>query len=358
MSSLRMVLGTAAIAAAAFTVAHARERARDSTVGAEPQRDARTGPDSARVASLLAVLGSGDALVCEMIADQMGNGWWGSDVNAPGRFSDARADMAAAKDSLHGRITHAGTQQLLIATLSHENACVRRAAAKLLGRSRIETARLIALLDDTSPRVREAAAFAIGAGEKRSARVPLETMLARGGAAEAAMAAWALAEEQDEASAPALERAMRHDDARVRRASAYARGEIGLLRSVDVLSRALTDREPSVQYAAAHAIGELHDLETPPTALLDACRSSDRTLARIATLIVADKHDPATLDLLLSLLNTDDREVRLHVTEALGEIGSVKASDALVRLLKDADPEIRRAAAEALGEIRENAERP
>jgi hypothetical protein len=61
MSSLRMVLGTAAIAAAAFTVAHARERARDSTVGAEPARRAN-GPDL-RAASLLAVLSSGDALV-------------------------------------------------------------------------------------------------------------------------------------------------------------------------------------------------------------------------------------------------------------------------------------------------------
>jgi HEAT repeat protein len=39
------------------------------------------------------------------------------------------------------------------------------------------------------------------------------------------------------------------------------------------------------------------------------------------------------------------------VANALGEIGSPKASVALMRLLKDSDPEVRKAATEALGEI-------
>jgi HEAT repeat protein len=311
-----------------------------------------TGPDSLRVASLLDALDRGDALVCEMMADRIGN-WWGNG-DGPGQFGDARVNLVAAKDSLGGAIENAGTINLLTATLSHRNPCVRRVAGRLLGRSRVETSLLVTLLDDASPTVREAAAFAIGSGEKRQARVALETMLARRTGSEAAMAAWALAEEDDVASVPALERALRHDDARVRRAAAYALGEIAALRALEPLSVALRDRDADVRYAAARAIGELDGLEHPPAALLEACRSDDRKLARIAAMTVAELHDPATLDLLVTLADMDDRDVRVHVAEALGEIGSIQANAPLMRMLQDPDAEVRRAAAEALGELREN----
>lgn len=353
MSPARLGVVAAIVAVATLTTTNAIERARETPSASDTQRDRRGGPDSTRVASLFAALGSGDPLVCELVSDQLGN-YWGGSGRRIGRFGDARVDLQAAKDSASGHIAHAGTIDLLVSTLSTSNACVRRMAAKWLGRSAVETSRLVALLDDPSATVREAAAYALSEGHERKARVPLESMLARRGAAEAAMAAYALAEEQDAESAPALERAMRHTDARVRQSAAYALGEIGALRSLDALSGALRDSDAEVRYAAADAIGELDDLERPPSALLDACRSSDRRLARIAALIVADKHDPTTLDLLLSLTTSEDRDVRMHVAEALGEIGSARANPALMKLLNDADADVRRAAAEALGEIREN----
>ncbi|MBL0937722.1 MAG: HEAT repeat domain-containing protein [Gemmatimonadaceae bacterium] len=361
MSPARIGLVTAAVFAAVWTSVRALEPTKGMSSATSGETSAeqsqRTGPDSARVAQLLTTLEAGDPLVCEIVADQMGNGWWGSSSSGIGRFADTRTELQSARDSLSGRITHAGTQQMLIARLASPNSCVRRAAARMLGRSRIETSRLVALLDHESPLVREAAAFALGSGEKRVARGPLENMLARRGPAEAAMAAWALAEEDNPESAPALERSLRHSDARVRRASAYALGELALLRSLTPLSEALADRDAEVQYAAARAIGELDDLEHPPAALIAAVKSSDRKLARISALVLADLHDPATLDVLLTLADMDDRDVRRQVAEALGEIGSIKANPALMRLLKDADADVRRAAAEALGELRENASR-
>ncbi|HEY0928449.1 MAG TPA: HEAT repeat domain-containing protein [Gemmatimonas sp.] len=355
MSPVRIGIAAAAVVAMGWTTVSALEHASGTNLPSlqslsEPRR---TGPDSLRVASLLEALDKGDPLVCEVMAERIGN-WWGSGGGV-GTFSDAKPNLAAARDSLSGRIEHAGTINLLTKSLAHENPCVRQLAARWLGRSTIETARLVSLLDDPSPRVREAAAYAIGSGEKRKAIAPLEKMLGRAAGAEAAMAAWALAEEDDVASVPALERALRHDDARVRRASAYALGEIASLRALEPLSAALRDSDAEVRYTAARAIGELDDLEHPPAALLEACRSNDRRLARIAAMTVAELHDPATLDLLISLADMDDRDVRVHVAEALGQIGSAKANAPLMRMLQDQDAEVRRAAAEALGELRENA---
>lgn len=389
MSPVRLGVAAAVVVAAAWTGSHALERNADVLVTQDTQDARRPGSDSTRIAMLLTSLDGGDPLVCSLIADQIGNRWWDDDADAPGRFADARTDMHAAKDSLSGRIEQAGALQLLTTSLAHTNPCVRRVAAKLLGRSRIETPRLVALLDHASPLVREAAAYAIGSGDKRDARGALERLLSQGGAAEAAMAAWALQEEDDSAAVPALERALRHADARVRYTAAYALGEIddersapaleralasdsdarvrryaaqalgelGTQRSVDALSAAINDRDARVRYAAVEALGEVDGLEQAPSALRQACTSSDRTLARLAAITVAEMHDPSTLDLLITLTTMADRDVRLHVAEALGEIGSAKASEALMRLLKDADPEVRRAAAEALGEIRENTER-
>ena len=357
MKPLRTTLTAAAVAVIAWTTVRALDLsgiAAGATAIQESSNDQRTGPDSVRVAAMISVLGTGDPLVCEIVADQAGNSWWGNGSGLA-RFADARVDLFAAKDSLSGRIAHEGTMQLLITTLDHENACVRRLAARWLGRSRIETSRLVALLDHASPIVREAAAYAIGSGNDRMARVALERMLSQRGSAEAAMAAWALAEEQDPASLPALQQALQHEGARVRRTAAYALGEIADLRALDALSTAVGDRDADVRYAAAEAIGELDDLERAPTALVQAARSTDPTLARIAALAIADLHDAATLDLLIELSVMADRDVRRQVAEALGSIGSAKANPALTRLLKDADAEVRRAAAEALGEIRDNA---
>ena len=285
--------------------------------------DEHAGPDSARVAGLLASLNTSDPLICELVGDQIGNFWSDAGRFGIGRFADAPAASQQAKDSLHGRVTSPAAIRVLTANLDAANPCVRRVAAKLLGRSKVEVATLTHLLAHQSPRVREAAAYALGAENRHEARLDLERALKAQRGPEAAMAAWALGDLGDGASLPALTAALSYDDKRVR-------------------------------YAAANAIGALHDLETAPPALIAAARSPDTMLRRIAAQALADLHDPATVDVLIELSTVDDAEVRRRVVEALGNIGSARAAPALMRAAKDANAEVRRAAVEALGEIAKN----
>ena len=388
--SRRAILGAIALSAIVVTAAGAAVVARVSESAStmtQSQEQVKQGPDSARVATLLNTLRAGDQLVCEMVVDRLRNNWWG-DNDGVGRFADDRTAYDAVRDSLRGHVTSPGAIELLMRSMNEEDPCVRRAAAHLLGRSQVPSARLAKALEDPSPRVRAAVALAIGVGNSehgKVARPALEQLLRDGGANDGAMAAWALGEVEDSASVPALIRALRsthtpvrlaavgalgnieseqsrpeierllRDDAdvAVRANAASALGNIGSSSSVRALSQALRDPAPRVQYEAVEAIQNLHDLESAPPELVAATRSSDKTLQRLAAMALAEIHDPATLDALLALVTHPDREVRLHIAEALGDIGSAKASAGLMTLLKDSDPEVRRAAAEALGEIRE-----
>ena len=348
------------------------------------QDSLRPGPDSARVAKLLDAMAATDRLACELVADQMGNFWWDGDDDGLGAFSDARAPLRVAKDSLRGHVRESRAITLLVTRLSADDPCVRRIAAKLLGRSAIPNDRLTALLDNSAPRVREAAAYAIGEGDRHGARSALESRLGGRDSSLAAMSAWALSELHDSASVPALiraarsqvalvrlgvmralgeikdegtvmevERAVRDSHAGVRRAAVRALGELGLVRSSDVLAAALADKDAEVRFAAASALGELHELRRAPGALIRAASSTETRLAELAMHALAEIKDPATLDVLVGALAHQNREVRLSAVQALGEIRSAKAVPALLRALKDPDPEVRRAAAEALGEMRE-----
>ena len=288
--------------------------------GAERGGDEMAGPDSARVASLLTALGSGDPLVCDMLADQIGNFWTDAGRYGIGRLSDSPANVIAAKDSLHGRVKSAGAINLLIGTLRSTNPCTRRVAAKLLGRSAATTAQLSVLLADPSVTIREAAAYAIGGEERHEARGPLERLARTHHGPDAAMAVWAL-------------------------------GEFGDPVSLPILVSALAEGDAHVKVAAAAAIGELHDLGHAPPALVEAARASDGELKRIAARSLASIRDPNTLETLISLMGIEDALVRLRVIEALGQIGSAKAAPALMKASRDANAEVRRAAVEALGEV-------
>lgn len=311
----------------------------------------RPGPDSARVSRLLDVLGKTDPLVCELVADQLGNSWWSGNAGL-GRFSDAPLTLQPVKDSLVGRVRDPRAIRLLTLGIASDNECVRRVSAKLLGSSAVRTDALVSLLSNASPRVREAAAYALGHAERKDARGALERMLQERTGAEAAMAVWALGSVGDTAALSAIHRAARSSDARVRLAAIWAMGELSDERSLSELVRALADGVAEVRYAAADAIGNLHEIHVAPEALVRAARSSDPKLRRLAAHALAEIHDPATLDVFIELLASADRDVRLEAIQAIGEIGSSKAKPGLMRALRDADAEVRKAAAEALGEMK------
>jgi HEAT repeat protein len=242
------------------------------------------------------------------------------------------------------------------------------------------------LLSDASPRTREAAAYAIGDGNRErrlTTRPALEKLLQSTTASDGAMAAWALGELEDSASVPALEGALRSPELLVRLAAidalgnikdsrslkalervlrsdtqaaarahaAHAVGEFEDNSSLQVLADALSDPSAAVQYAAVEAMENLDDLEKAPPALVRASQSSDARLQELAVLSLAKFHDPLTIDALLAHITHPKKEVRMRVAEALGEIASPKASSGLMRLLRDTDAEVRKAAVEALGQI-------
>ena len=384
MTARQVVVLVGVLAVATWTVTSARSLSHGASGDFGRDQPERAGPDSARLAGLLDALGKTDKVVCEMVADQVGNFWMDDGGSGLGRFVDVATSARSAMDSLAGRVTEARAITLLVSRINTDDACVRRLAAKMLGRSTVKTERLLQLLADGAPRISEAAAYAIGSGERKEARVALERALTGRGNAVAAMAAWALGEIRDSASVPVLVTALRSDDRRVRHAAMYALGElradgaltdierllhtdpdvpvrvaaaraigeIGAERSVHALAGALDDGAMVVRYAAAAAFSELHDLHKAPEALVRAATGSDVKLRRIAAHALTEIADPATITVFAALLTSGDRELRLAAVHALGQIGAPKSVADLVRMLKDPDAEVRRAAAEVLGDMK------
>jgi len=377
----------------------------------------RPGPDSGRVAILIDALGRTDPVVCELIADQLGNFWWGGDRAGVGRLIGMPAPVQAAKDSIGGTITDSRAINRLVAELDGPNACTRRVASKLLGNSNVGASRLNSLLGDPSANVRESAALAAGNGEHKDAKPALERALNDQSPAVAAMAAWALGEIEDRASVPALLKLVRSGDARVRLSAIWALGQLEDTRAVSdivatlrdpnptiremsadvlgdfdkatdavapleialagdanarvraeaaeslgnissptsgpALGRALSDPDIAVRRAAAEALGDLDELRTAPAGLVAALSASDPELRYRAAKALAEIRDPATTQALIGILSSPDAELRKDAVEALGDIGNPSAVQAITNALKDSDPEVRKAAAEALGDIKE-----
>jgi HEAT repeat protein len=377
----------------------------------------RPGPDSGRVAILIDALGRTDPVICELIADQLGNFWSSGGREGVGRLAATSATVQIAKDSIGGTITDARAINRLVAELDGSNACTRRVASKMLGESSISTARLNSLLTDASANVRESAALAAGASEHHDAIPALERALDDRSPAVAAMAAWALGEIEDHASVPTLLKFVRSGDSRVRLSAIWALGQLEDARAVtdiiatlrdpnatiramsaDVLGdfekadavapleralgtdtdvnvraeaaaslgqisspssgpalgKALSDPDITVRRAAAEALGDLDELRTAPSGLVGALSSSDPELRYRAAKSLSSIADPATTSALVGVLSSTDAELRKDAVEALGKIGSRVAVEAITKALNDRDPEVRKAAAEALGDIKDS----
>ena len=257
-------------------------------------RSDRAGPDSGRIAILFSSLGRSDAVVCELISDQIGNFWSSGERAGVGRFQDHGRAMQAAKDSVSGEVTDPGAIKLLSATLSADDACIRRVAAKMLGGSTITNDRLAALLADPSPRIREAAAYAAGEGERTELRTALERMATDREIAPAAMAMWALGDLQDHASLPVLERAVRSGATKVRVAAAWALGQMEDVRAVPDVVPLLRDADASVRTVAAEALGQMKSKESG-SALIGALNDPASDVREAAVRSLGDLEEHAAI---------------------------------------------------------------
>jgi HEAT repeat protein len=120
------------------------------------------------------------------------------------------------------------------------------------------------------------------------------------------------------------------------------------------LGRALSDADVTVRRAAAEALGDLDELRVAPSGLLGALSSSDAELRYRSAKSLASIADPATTSALGGILSSSDAELRKDALEALGKIGTPVAVEGITRALTDRDPEVRKAAAEALGELKDS----
>jgi HEAT repeat protein len=313
-------------------------------------RAGRAGADSARVASFLTALGRTDPVVCQMISDQIGN-FWMSGEGGLGRFTDDPDLTQGAKDSLSGSVSDPRAITLLISTLSTNDACVRRVAAKLLGRSAVTNDVLRNLLTNPSSRIREAAAFAAGENERHELRGPLEHQLGDSVPGPAAMAAWALGELQDPASEQALIEAVHSTAPRVRLAGVWALGELQDASAAREVVPMLRDPDSAMRATAAEALGEMKSARTG-AALVGALTDRAASVREAAVRALDDLREHSAIPALEGMvLNDPDPDIRRAAANALGDFSASRSLEPLARALADRDPEVQREAAEAIGDL-------
>src|SRR2546428_842197 len=184
--------------------------------------DRRAGPDSARAALLLEALRRSDPVVCDHLAQSLGDVWISE---AGGASIRAFADPGPSREAVRGSLAHPVRDpralRLLAGALDEPNPCARRVAAKLLGRAQGAGRPLHEAARSPSPRVREAAVYAIGVADAPELLEDLRAAARDRDASVVAMAAWALGELEDPGTLPLLEELLRRDEPRVRQAAIW-----------------------------------------------------------------------------------------------------------------------------------------
>lgn len=184
---------------------------------------AQIAPDSAYAVAVLAGVRGASPLACEMLMRSVGTGWWGSFTRHP----DARPEFAEHIRWMANHRSDPGSVEPLRRGLEDPDPCVRRVAARLLGRNRHPAAgaALLEALRSGDAETRRVSAIGLGVAELRTATDPLIAALGDGVPPVRSAAAWALGEIEDPRAAPHLIALLERDpDAGVRRAAAWALG--------------------------------------------------------------------------------------------------------------------------------------
>lgn len=186
-----------------------------------------TGSDSIRAVRLLETARGANPVMCELALRLIDNryGSWGSAGRAPDAIIDQQQLLEWASEG----IEDSRVVPVLGTALSDGDVCVRRLAARLLGRVRHPSAltTLMNGLESRDERVRQMAAVGLGYADDRAAVDALLAALTDGVAAVRAAATWALGVIEDERAVAALTRLLRQDgDPMVRRQAAWALGNM------------------------------------------------------------------------------------------------------------------------------------
>lgn len=325
--------------------------------------------DSARVApGLIERLSAADPATRAVAA--MGLGLLHSNGAARALTMTLRDAVAAVRANAAwalGRIRQPATFGALLPLVRDSDPLVREAAIGAVGQmdsTRAEAQLTQVLLHDDVPRVRRAAAWALGRFRTGAAAVAtaLATALAHDSDATVReMAAWALARDGEGAAGiPALSNALRSDtNDRVRETAAWALGNShGSSASDALISTLENDRSERVRATAAWALGSLRDDDgtaagnTRAVAALTGVLSdsSARVRLRAAWALgqIATMATPSSVPALNNALaHEQNDEVRRALVRVLTRLGGL-SSDALAPLLNSSDPRTREMAVRAL----------
>jgi HEAT repeat protein/beta-lactamase regulating signal transducer with metallopeptidase domain len=232
------------------------------------------------------------------------------------------------------------------------DAGVRGAAAWALGRLRVDTAvgPLTGALDDADPDVVEQAAEALGRIRAEGAVPALSGALTAEAPAVRARAAWALGRIRSVEAVPALSAALDDDESTVRIAAVEALGRIRDTAAVRPLLGALDDREPRIRREAAEALGRLRDAGAVD-GLVGALADTAPGVVRHAVEALGRIRDPAAIEGLVGALAHADLAVVGEAAQALGRIRGDAAVDGLATGLRTAGPEAAQEIVHALGRI-------
>src|SRR5437870_7664868 len=270
----------------------------------------------------------------------------------------------------------------LIARLKDENAGVRGAAARSLGRLGDPRAvpPLIDVLADSGPAVRSAAVEALADLGDPRAIGPIAGLLkdpvtdvkrnALGALSHFDQAVptapvLALLDDPDadvrhqaidllehlhaRSAAGAIARLIHDPSPDVRHSVVSTLGNLGAQSAATAITEALSDANADVRQAA---LGALNDLKAPiaEATLFNLMKDPSADVRQRAAELAGERSLVAAIPQLRRLIDDPRGDVREAATQALGHIADPAARQALQAALQSPDPNVRRAAAEALGQ--------
>ncbi len=237
----------------------------------------------------------------------------------------ATSPLTKTRPFQSGKSRDGKTAFQLVAQLIDKNATQRRSAIEELGRRREHnaTSQLLRLLEDVDPSVRVAAAHALGRLHEPKAAEKLAKLL------------------------------IQDSSARVRAAAAEALWGLNDATTAEPLRIALSDQSPDVRKIAAYALGSLKDI--PALDKLIACLNDKDVLVRVAAVTALGYLGEISTILPLSERLEKDTSivVRAAAAHALGNIGSSTAIPMLEKALED-EHHVASAAEQALSRLKAN----
>jgi HEAT repeat protein/beta-lactamase regulating signal transducer with metallopeptidase domain len=267
------------------------------------------------------------------------------------RLKDEDADVRRAAARSLGRLEDPRAIPGLIESLKDGNKDVRAEAADALAsfEDPRAVAPLAALLSDSSTDVRHNALEGLSRYETGVPVAPVIRLLGDSDADVRQQAVHLLRHIGDRSAAPAIARLIHDPSPEVRGAVISALAELGAANTDAVVVEALTDANADVRQAALQALGGMK-AAIPQATLLALLKDSDADVRHAAAELAGRRSIVAAIPQLRQMLDDPKADVREGAVDALSNIADPAAREALRAALNAKDPKVRRAAAEALGD--------